>query len=142
MVAQSTRPTVLVVETDAMTREILAQLLHVAGYEVLTADTGERALLTLREPGQRIDWLYTDVTLPGLVDGWILAEEFHHQHPLRPIIYSSTRAADLSRRFADSVFVPQPAAPMDVVMTFERLSDETDADSLSRSVPLRAAAAH
>ena len=40
-----------------------------------------------REWPRRIDWLYTKAELPGLVDGWILPDEFHQAHPSRPVLY-------------------------------------------------------
>ena len=64
---------VLVVEDEPIAREILGDLLKMAGYDVLSAGTGEQALLTLVRERGRIDCLFTAVELPGLVDGWMVA---------------------------------------------------------------------
>src|ERR671914_649190 len=74
--AQPTRPRILVVEDEPIAREILGDLLKMAGYDVLSAHTGEQALLLLVQERGRIDCLFTAVELPGLVDGWMLADEF------------------------------------------------------------------
>ena len=59
----------LIVQTEAITRELLAHLLRMGGYDVVSADTGERALITMRRWRGWIDLLLTDIKLPGLVDG-------------------------------------------------------------------------
>ena len=33
-------------------------------------DAGEEALSILRDRQQEIDWLFTDIRLPGVIDGW------------------------------------------------------------------------
>jgi CheY-like chemotaxis protein len=64
----------------------LALVLGEAGFEVMTATTGEQAFRLLRDWRRLIDWLYTQVTLPGLIDGWILADQHRNNHPDRPAI--------------------------------------------------------
>jgi len=81
------RERVLVVDDDAETRESVGQALDRAGFAPTRAATGEQGLVLLREWPHRIDWLYTKTELPGLVDGWILAEEFHQAHSSRPVLY-------------------------------------------------------
>ena len=82
---------VLVVDDDPETRESVGEALERAGFAPTLAATGEQGLVLLREWPQRIDWLYTKAELPGLVDGWILAEEFHQAHPSRPVLYGLPR---------------------------------------------------
>jgi len=80
------RPCVLVVEPDAITRDLLQIALERAGFGTISAQTGEHALLVLREQRAAVDWLVTRQTLPGLVDGPVLADEFHVHHPSRPVL--------------------------------------------------------
>src|SRR3954471_5874429 len=87
------RQRVLVVEDDAKTRERVGEALAQAGFGPTLAGTGEQGLLLLREWPRRINWLYTKTELPGLVDGWILADEFHQAHPSRPVLYGVPRYA-------------------------------------------------
>ena len=83
--------------------------------------TGERAFLLLREWRSRIDWLCTNVILPGLVDGWILGDEFQSCQPARPTIYASPRRADLAHSGSDRVYIRHPISPIDLLLTLERL---------------------
>ncbi|MHC4972347.1 MAG: sigma-54-dependent transcriptional regulator [Planctomycetota bacterium] len=64
------RPTVLVVDDDRNTRETLKRGLSRAGYDVLTAEDGSKAVPVLQE--REVDLLITDYKMPG-IDGLRLA---------------------------------------------------------------------
>src|SRR5918998_3975177 len=81
------KPRVLIVEDEPIAREILADLLRMAGYEVISDHSGEQALLTLVRERGRIDCLLTAIELPGLVDGWMLAEEFRVTNGALPVVF-------------------------------------------------------
>src|SRR3712207_3045210 len=65
-------PTILVVEDEALVRDLLVVELREAGYQVVSADTGEKALAILQDRTctRNVDWLFTDIRLPGVIDGW------------------------------------------------------------------------
>jgi len=76
----------------------------------------------LREQGRRIDWLMTDIRLPGAIDGWVVGSEFTLTHPLRPVIYISGVEPDvMGKRATTSVFLQKPVTPKDLVATLNRL---------------------
>ena len=77
-------PCVLVVEDNETLLETITAVFEKQGLSVLSATTGEDALALLRERGAAVDWLFTDVRLPGGIDGWRVAEEFRFAHPFRP----------------------------------------------------------
>lgn len=56
---------VLVIDDDAMSRELLAVLLEGEGYAVESADSGEAALSLLRQNGSTPDVVLTDMQMPG-----------------------------------------------------------------------------
>lgn len=56
---------------------------------MIAASTGTRALLILCRRRDEIDWLVSNLTLPGLVCGWLLADEYHQHHPERPVLQFS-----------------------------------------------------
>jgi CheY-like chemotaxis protein len=128
---------ILVVQDEPITRELLAHLLRMGGYEVLCADTGGHALMTMRKWRGRIDCLFTGIKLPGLVDGWILADEFRVSNPLRPIIYASENDADYRRRMPDTAFVRAPVSPIEVLERVKLMTEPVfEADSPASSEPL------
>jgi DNA-binding response OmpR family regulator len=79
---QDTAPKVLVVDDDAVAAALLAQLLRMAGFECVTARTGEAA----------IGWLVAKAELPGLVCGRVLADEFSRWHPPSSAVVLATVA--------------------------------------------------
>jgi CheY-like chemotaxis protein len=83
---------ILVVDDNHIFREALAQRLRDSGYQVATAETGERAFLALRDWSRPVDWLYTRASLPRLIDGWILADEYHDSHAGRAVIIAAPEA--------------------------------------------------
>src|SRR4051812_34353581 len=115
------RQRVLVVEDDAKTRERVGEALAQAGFGPTLAGTGEQGLLLLREWPRRINWLYTKTELPGLVDGWILADEFHQAHPSRPVVYGVPANGKRLARGKDIV-LETPVPPMKVAEGLLRLS--------------------
>ena len=122
-----TRPcTVLVVEDEVLIREILMNDLEDAGYQVLEAETGEKALGLLRIWQDKIDWLFTDIRLPGAIDGWRLAEEFRLSHPLRPVVYATAFSEEWPQQVPGSIFLRKPYRPAQVVAAFRRLTHDID----------------
>jgi DNA-binding NtrC family response regulator len=80
---------VLIVECTPGFCERLVQACRAANYNVLAADSGESAFTILRHRQHQIGWLYSRAALPGLIDGWILADQYHHAYPSRPVIIAA-----------------------------------------------------
>lgn len=65
----ATLPTVLLVDDDLDLREAAAEALEDAGYRVVRADDGRRALDEMTRGGLRPDLILLDMMMPNL-DGW------------------------------------------------------------------------
>ncbi len=132
--------TILIVEDEPVTQEILANYLAREGFAALVASTGEEALSILRRAGAAVDWLFTDINLPGCVDGWIVGSEFHLGYPRRPVVYTSSFATSMARR-PDAVFVTKPYSPAEVVAIFKQLAhtaaatEQSTAELMGRTEP-------
>jgi two-component system OmpR family response regulator len=111
----------MLVEDDADLHELFAKVARREGYEVVSAYNGEDALSILRECARCIDWLLTDIRLPGLVDGWIVGSEFNLSYARRPVIYVSGVEEDSRRRTATSIFLKKPVMINDLIATFRRM---------------------
>ena len=82
--------TVLVVEDDREVREVALAVLEAAGYRVLEAASGDDAHRLLRAyPDLRVDVLFTDVAMPGLLDGVDLANAARSLRPGLPVLYAT-----------------------------------------------------
>jgi DNA-binding response OmpR family regulator len=115
-------PTVLFVEDSDLLREVVAEELAEAGFHVIEVATGEGALAALRDRVGEIDWLFTDIRLPGPIDGWRVADEFRFTYPLRPVIFASGDTASVPRAYGDSVFLRKPYRVSEVVACVRSLA--------------------
>jgi CheY-like chemotaxis protein len=125
---------ILVVEQEPIAREILADLLKMAGYDVLATHSGEQALLTLVGERGRLDCLFTSVELPGLVDGWMLAEEFRGNDATRPVVFATGQERTAPSPQA-TAFVTSPLLPPQVVEAVNGLTGRSEAALAARPVP-------
>jgi nitrogen-specific signal transduction histidine kinase/ActR/RegA family two-component response regulator len=79
---------ILVVEDQPEVREVAAGLLEDLGYRVLTADCGKSALMILAERDD-IELMFTDMVMPGGIDGAELALRVRRIHPDMPIVFTT-----------------------------------------------------
>jgi CheY-like chemotaxis protein len=115
------KPRILVVEDEPVARDILSDLLRMGGYDAVCASTGEQALLILRRERDRIDGLFTEIALPGLVDGWMVAEEFRGMRPAGPVVFAG-RCDGAATQFGTATdVVASPVLPPRALEAFSRL---------------------
>ena len=102
------RPTVLVVEDEPLVRIVAAEVLDEAGYCVLEAGDGDEALDVLASHGE-VQLLFTDLNLPGSIDGLALAEIVHRRWPhIRLLVTSGRRRLSDGQIPDDGHFVAKP----------------------------------
>lgn len=126
-------PSVLIVEDNYLLLEMLGSLCEQQGIRVLAASSGEAALTMLRERGTEIDWLFTDITLPGLIDGWDVAAAYRGFHPHRPVIYASTTARIERRSVPGSIFVHKPFQIREIIALARMMTGAAGEFGLSRA---------
>lgn len=80
--------TILVVEDDEDVREVVAGMLVDLGYRSLIAHTGAEALELLQRETE-IDLLFTDVVMPGGINGVELARRARRLRPELKILVTS-----------------------------------------------------
>jgi len=86
--------TILVAEDDPFVRSSVLLRIESLGYSVIAAVNGSDALLKLRANPQ-IDMLFTDIVMPGGMNGWELADLARQVRPGLPVVYSSGYALDM-----------------------------------------------
>ncbi len=125
----------LVVEDEPSVRDLTVEMLTTLGYSVLTATNALEALdiLSGQEP---IDLLFSDVVMPGGVNGVTLARRAREIRPSLPVLLTSGYVAD-SALFSDNEF-PLINKPYDAVGLSARLRSMLD-DEAARA-PLAASA--
>ena len=80
----SQRQTVLVVDDSADVAEVTSSLFEHLGYETIYQDSAEAALKLL-EAGTKIDLVFSDIVMPGTIDGVGLAREIRSRYPNLPV---------------------------------------------------------
>jgi CheY-like chemotaxis protein len=84
-------PVVLVAEDEALVRQLSVYELEDAGYRVIEAANAGQAIEIL-ETGVPVDVLFTDVNMPGGMDGIHLVRLVHCRWPEVRLIVTSGRA--------------------------------------------------
>jgi DNA-binding NtrC family response regulator len=110
---------VLVVEDDHLIREFVVEALREAGYDVIHASTGEEALAWCKR--QAADVLFTDIRLPGKVDGWQIAEHCSEHDPDLPVIYATGFSPVEARPVPGSLSLQKPYHPDEIVKAVGQL---------------------
>ena len=99
------RPSILVVEDEDALREVVSELLETHGYRVLAARSGDEAALLVAE-GATVDVLFTDVRMPGALEGVDVAIHARGRHPAIHVLVVSGYAPHPMARLG----VLEPAA--------------------------------
>ncbi len=94
--------TILLVEDSGDVREVAQAYLISLGYRVLVADSGERALQVIEENDGGIDLLFSDVIMPGGINGLVLAERARGRIPGLPVLLTTGYADDLAGQGVDA----------------------------------------
>jgi CheY-like chemotaxis protein len=119
MMPDKTR-TILVVEDDVLVRSFIVEELADAGYDVLEADNGELAAeLAVHRP---FDVLFTDIRLPGAIDGWDLAKLVRGLKPRVPVIYATGYTSKRDQQLPGSVFLMKPYRPVELLHAIATLA--------------------
>ena len=84
----STSRTILIVEDYRELRRLIGDILREAGYQVSEAANGEEGLSRLREQGEDINVVITDLVMPGM-DGHAFAEQIRQARSDITIIFMS-----------------------------------------------------
>jgi signal transduction histidine kinase/ActR/RegA family two-component response regulator/HAMP domain-containing protein len=80
--------TIMVVEDDALVRNFVVTQLHSLGYKTMTAANGNAALMQI-DDGATFDLLFTDVIMPGGMNGRQLADIVVARRPSVKVLYTS-----------------------------------------------------
>jgi DNA-binding NtrC family response regulator len=108
----STAPVVLIVENDVLLRLVTASNLRDAGFELLEAANCAEAIRIL--DFIPVDVLFSDIDMPGKIDGLALAKWVHRSQADTRIILTSGATGGLGGVEEYASFLPKPYANKDV----------------------------
>jgi len=110
-ISQSAPLRVLMVEDEFFISEWVAESLAEQGFAVRAVSSAAEAMRHLKST--TVDVLFTDINLPGGVDGLALAHRARELFPDLPVVYASGRVnvLDEELQVPGAVFVPKPYVP-------------------------------
>ena len=117
--------TILVVEDEVLVRLVIADYLRECGYRVHEAVSAEEAILILQAPEVSIDVVFSDVEMPGNMDGFGLARWVRSNMPKTQVILTSgvERSADIAATLCEAgPLLKKPYPSRDVVDRIRQLT--------------------
>jgi CheY-like chemotaxis protein len=123
--------TILLVEDEDDLRELAVELLQDEGYRVKTARNGVEGLEKIMAD-REIDLLFTDIVMPGDIDGWELARRSKKLRPELRVLYTSGFLRSIpadERELGYGPLLPKPWRPRQLLEHLHKLLDSAaDAD--------------
>ncbi|HEX5397458.1 MAG TPA: ATP-binding protein [Verrucomicrobiae bacterium] len=120
---------ILLVEDEAILREMARDILKDCGYRLFEASTGKEALALWQACGNQIDLLLTDMVMPDGISGVDLAEQLLADRPELKIIftsgYSSTEISAELLAHSQARFLQKPYSHTTLARTVRDCLDHT-----------------
>jgi len=85
------RPTVLIAEDEVLVRAVVGEHLRDAGFDVIEASNAAEAVDVL-QTGEPVDLVFTDIAMPGIMNGAMLARWVYLHRPNVRVVLSSGSA--------------------------------------------------
>lgn len=117
--------TILVVEDEVLVRLVIAEYLRECGYKVHEAANADEAVAVLEAPGVSVDIVFSDVVMPGSMDGFGLAKWVRAHYPKINVILTSSvdRSADIAGMLCEAgPLLQKPYEPQGVVDRIKQLT--------------------
>jgi DNA-binding response OmpR family regulator len=110
--------TILVVEDEVLIRLVIAEYLRECGYRVHEAAHADEAIAVLESPDVKIDIVFSDVLMPGSMDGFGLARWVRANRPKIDVVLTSgiERSAEIAGMLCEAgPLLEKPYEPQSVV---------------------------
>lgn len=114
------QPTVLVVEDDVLERGPLAEYLRDANFKVIEAATAHEAVEVLSSD-TTVDIVFSDIRMPGGMDGLALARWIAERMPSLPVLLTS---GDRNIQVRGPHYINKPYIYRDVERRLRQLMEE------------------
>jgi CheY-like chemotaxis protein len=121
--SSATAETVLVVEDEVLLRLVISEYLRDCGYKVIEAADADEAILVLGQADLLVDVLFSDIDMPGTMDGFGLAHWTRSNRPGLEVILTGSvpRAVNAAANLCEEGPVAKPYEPQFVHDRIRRL---------------------
>jgi DNA-binding LytR/AlgR family response regulator len=104
--------TVLIAEDEECLKLLATLTIKAKGLEVLAASNAEQALQFWETHAEEIVLLFTDIVMPGPMNGFDVAKRIRTKSPAMPVIFSSGHGGALpgdgTELQKNAIFLPKP----------------------------------
>lgn len=127
------RETILVVEDEAVVRQLAGDILTMHGYRVLLAANGPDALKLWNQHYPQIDAALLDMVMPGGINGLALAQRMRELRPNFPVLFTSgyfnsQMLLESTPGFNRHHFLQKPYTPLQLAQAMRAILDESRPD--------------
>jgi CheY-like chemotaxis protein len=114
------RPTVLIVEDEFLIAISASAVFERAGFDTIEASNADEAIAVLQE--RDVDLIFTDIRMPGSMDGLRLARHVRDRWPPIKIMVTSGHHLVQNGDLPDGgVFLPKPYTDAAIIAAISRL---------------------
>jgi CheY-like chemotaxis protein len=119
---ESGRPVVLIVEDEFLLRMDAVDMIRAAGFEAVEAGNADDAIDIL-EARPDITVVFTDIQMPGSMDGLKLAQAIRGRWPPIKIVATSGHVSVTQKDLPEGgVFLPKPYSPREITGVLRELT--------------------
>lgn len=117
------RPTVLIVDDEFLIAINAAAVFQKAGFDTVEASNADEAIAILQE--RDVDLIFTDIRMPGSMDGLRLARYVHDRWPPIKIMVTSGHHLVQKGDLPDGgVFLPKPYTDAAIITAIGQLTGD------------------
>jgi two-component system, response regulator PdtaR len=113
---------ILVVEDEVLVRVLVAEELRLAGFSVIEAGRADEAL-TFIKADEQVDLVFSDIRMPGSLNGLQLAQILRDRYPDIPVILTSGNAFPGHIGIVEA-FVPKPYEVTEIIVLISEILAE------------------
>jgi DNA-binding NtrC family response regulator len=115
--------TILIVNDEVLIRLALSEYLRDCGYRVIEAASADEAILVLQHAQIQMDIVFSDIKMPGPMDGFGLSQWVRANRPGLDVILAGTlpRAVAAASDLCEGGSAPNPYHPQAVLDRIRRL---------------------
>lgn len=118
---QKRRHTILIVDDQPAIRELLSDVLNESGFHALTVESGDEAARMLARGIVIIDLVFGDSEMPGILNGFALAQWVSQNKPGLPVLLACD--GDEAEAVGDLPGVEILARPYDIAGAVRRIGE-------------------
>ncbi|MFD2262839.1 response regulator [Lacibacterium aquatile] len=119
------KPLAVVIDDEFIIRELATSVLEDMNFETMGFTTADEAIGFIRQHHDAIKVVYTDIRMPGRLDGEALAREVAQRYPTVKVIISSGHVRLQEQDPRDgTIFMAKPWAPADLKRLLEGNNDD------------------